>query len=497
MNKTIITILIVAIMVGTGLVVSSAPITPTINSESFVYDTELDFNNGTHNGTSVDTDGRLKSIIYDNFTDFTKCEQIISEYNTIPFTYNLGYAEQSTIGANSIGFLVNENGTELGNIKNFSTKSRLHSGSSPKTYIGLGYSDNRPTDTSLMTHTIEVYYTFAFVGFNRWTMRIRYLNDTGVYNYWDGDSWETSGYIILSMPSSAGRIYSTFYESNGTSFNITVHDEFTGLEITKTNNVSLSDVNNTNANYWAICGSEYNVNANNRIYYYNLHQENTIWQSNLIETPENFTIRNLNISLENSSLDASYINSIEVLDENNVTIDWYNNSVVQNTTLNQFDFENNLLGIINSNFSLKFNFKNTNSNEYLEILSLNLTFDEPIFVPVADAGIDQSVMVGDTVQFDGTGSSEDMNYTWTFIYDEETITLYGIEPTYVFEKKGVYTVTLTVTNEAEMETTDTVEITVRNIYQFLVEIILILFIIFIILFLIIWIIRKLEKEIKE
>ena len=92
--------------------------------------------------------------------------------------------------------------------------------------------------------------------------------------------------------------------------------------------------------------------------------------------------------------------------------------------------------------------------------------------PVADAGIDQTASAGDTVTFDGAGSTDDVevtNYTWTFTYDGSTVTLYGAAPTFVFDVAGTYTVTLTVTDADDLSDTDTVEITVQESSKTFIE----------------------------
>ncbi len=101
--------------------------------------------------------------------------------------------------------------------------------------------------------------------------------------------------------------------------------------------------------------------------------------------------------------------------------------------------------------------------------TVTITVSEVVVVndpPVADAGADQpDVEVGDTVTFDGSGSSDDVlvtNYTWTFTYDGDTVELWGVGPTFVFDIAGTYVVTLTV-SDADAETdTDTVTITVTE-----------------------------------
>ncbi|MCJ7488940.1 MAG: PKD domain-containing protein, partial [Thermoplasmata archaeon] len=81
---------------------------------------------------------------------------------------------------------------------------------------------------------------------------------------------------------------------------------------------------------------------------------------------------------------------------------------------------------------------------------------EDVFVPaneppVANAGTDKTVEVGEEVTFTGSASTDSdgtiANYTWTFTYDGETETLYGVSPKFTFEIAKAYTVTLTVTDD--------------------------------------------------
>ena len=92
-----------------------------------------------------------------------------------------------------------------------------------------------------------------------------------------------------------------------------------------------------------------------------------------------------------------------------------------------------------------------------------LDVNEP---PTADAGVNQTVSVGVVVKLNGSSSTDDSgsieNYTWTFVYDNESRELYGVAPIFTFNIAGTYVVTLTV-EDAEGETdTDTVIITVEE-----------------------------------
>jgi parallel beta-helix repeat protein len=81
--------------------------------------------------------------------------------------------------------------------------------------------------------------------------------------------------------------------------------------------------------------------------------------------------------------------------------------------------------------------------------------------PVANAGPDQTVIVGETVYFDGSGSTDPdgtiISYNWDF---GDTNTGTGVTTTHSYINVGTYTVTLTVTDDYGATDTDTMEITV-------------------------------------
>ena len=97
--------------------------------------------------------------------------------------------------------------------------------------------------------------------------------------------------------------------------------------------------------------------------------------------------------------------------------------------------------------------------------STEISRDVPSEPPVANAGDNQTVNQGDTVTFNGSGSTDDVgidNYTWSFT-DEIAITLYGVSPTYTFENAGSYPVMLNVTNGDGNFSLDTMTVTVNDI----------------------------------
>jgi len=86
-------------------------------------------------------------------------------------------------------------------------------------------------------------------------------------------------------------------------------------------------------------------------------------------------------------------------------------------------------------------------------------------IPVAEAGPDRTVDQGDTVIFNGSGSTDDIaitNYTWTFA-DDGPQTLSGINVNYTFANAGIFIITLNVTDAAGNFSIDTFNVTVRDI----------------------------------
>jgi PKD repeat protein len=87
--------------------------------------------------------------------------------------------------------------------------------------------------------------------------------------------------------------------------------------------------------------------------------------------------------------------------------------------------------------------------------------------PAADAGLDVSASEGETIEFDGSGSTDDasvdlLTYVWTFEYDGEVVNLTGTQTEFIFDIAGTYDVTLNVTDAEGLWDTDTVTVTVEE-----------------------------------
>jgi hypothetical protein len=120
-------------------------------------------------------------------------------------------------------------------------------------------------------------------------------------------------------------------------------------------------------------------------------------------------------------------------------------------------------------------------------------------IPSANAGLNQTVYTNITVIFDGSLSFDLIgieNYTWTFVYNNTNVTLYGVNPSFIFEYSGFYNITLNVIDYAGNPDSDIILVIINTpptITEIIIEILMQLgpvLIIFSILGLIIKNIRK-------
>jgi parallel beta-helix repeat protein len=85
--------------------------------------------------------------------------------------------------------------------------------------------------------------------------------------------------------------------------------------------------------------------------------------------------------------------------------------------------------------------------------------------PHANAGSNLDLFQGMIVTFNGSHSSDNDrigNYTWIFNYDGSIITLYGIAPSFMFEKIGKYEITLTVKDPSGNLASDSISVAVAS-----------------------------------
>ncbi len=99
--------------------------------------------------------------------------------------------------------------------------------------------------------------------------------------------------------------------------------------------------------------------------------------------------------------------------------------------------------------------------------TINVTVAPANTPPVSNAGSDQVVEAGSMVILDGSGSTDDggaanLTFEWEFIYDGKTETLYGPQPTFVFDIPGTYTVTLLVTDSGGLTSASSMNVTVKE-----------------------------------
>ena len=87
-------------------------------------------------------------------------------------------------------------------------------------------------------------------------------------------------------------------------------------------------------------------------------------------------------------------------------------------------------------------------------------------LPMAEAGEDMEISQHILATFNGENSSDNVGvfgYTWSFVYDSETVTLFGMMADFTFDTADTYNVTLTITDVTGNRGTDHLFVTVRDI----------------------------------
>ena len=92
-------------------------------------------------------------------------------------------------------------------------------------------------------------------------------------------------------------------------------------------------------------------------------------------------------------------------------------------------------------------------------------WSEDYSTPIADAGLNRTVIQGDIVDFNASGSSDNVgiiNYTWDFNYNGTSIQLFEVSPSFEFIYIGNYTVELNVLDAGGNSDSDQIWVNVED-----------------------------------
>jgi PKD repeat protein len=106
-------------------------------------------------------------------------------------------------------------------------------------------------------------------------------------------------------------------------------------------------------------------------------------------------------------------------------------------------------------------YQRTHDAEFRDAFIMSFDFKSPI----ADAGPDLTIDQHEAVQFDGTGSMDNLgidNWTWSFNDGRGACALYGSGPSHTFHEAGTFTVSLNVTDSSGNWAVDRMNVTVRD-----------------------------------
>jgi serine protease len=143
-------------------------------------------------------------------------------------------------------------------------------------------------------------------------------------------------------------------------------------------------------------------------------------------------------------------------------VDFYNNTtLIASDTTSPYSVSWDSTGVTDGTYILKAVAIDSISQQTSD--SINVSVDNVMVPPMANAGPDNSANVGQTVSFDGSGSTDPdgsiVSYAWDF-GDGTTGT--GVNVTHIYTVAGIYTATLTVTDNSGLTGTDAAIITVSQ-----------------------------------
>jgi uncharacterized repeat protein (TIGR01451 family) len=161
------------------------------------------------------------------------------------------------------------------------------------------------------------------------------------------------------------------------------------------------------------------------------------------------------------------------LDTHTATWDWGDGSLPQSGIVTEENEEPDATGTVTRDYSYGDN------GEYT--ITLTVTDDDGGFAtdtiivqvinvpPVADAGSDLTVNEGELIYLDGSGTYDPgfldvLTYTWDFGDGSPTVSdVFLWNPEHVYIENGIYTATLTVTDDDGETSTDSIVVTVNNV----------------------------------
>jgi PKD repeat protein len=158
-------------------------------------------------------------------------------------------------------------------------------------------------------------------------------------------------------------------------------------------------------------------------------------------------------------------NSDLTIDNVYSTDEWLTIEELDKNTTSPGEMSNLMISVSHTKMGIYFGSVHihTNAGEYQILVSMVVERMAPL-APVADAGLDQRVEIGEIVQFDGSDSYDLDGFIETYEWDfGDGTTGTGITPMHVYAANGTYIVTLTVTDNASLSDTDICIIQVGNL----------------------------------
>jgi hypothetical protein len=210
-----------------------------------------------------------------------------------------------------------------------------------------------------------------------------------------------------------------------------------------------------------ICDVQYNIDGDS-IDYYPLFVDETPPTITNLQPSDNSTTNDNTTTISADYSDQTGVNVSRVL----LMVDSVDVTSSATVTTSSVMYTS---AFSDGNHTVYIEVRDNSTNKYLAKATWNFTVDTP---PTANAGADRNIDVGNTVNFDGSGSTDNidslnqLNFTWNITKDGVLIiTLHGVTPSYVFNDEGQFEVNLTVQDRTDNVGYDTIIVTVTTTAQ--------------------------------
>jgi hypothetical protein len=342
----------------------------------FDFNTTAEWNDdATFEGSTSKSD-KLRSGIYDDFSDFAKSAQLSSD-GTWVYTGGCGHL------ASGAGMLWYNTGRSWSDFSNAKTWARCVDGYYGTNINHLLVTDKltAPTPTDRGVGIIGCYRG----GGGNCAVKISYKDSSGILHYWKnsvGENIWTTNAADVGQYNTTMNSHGTKYvlETDSTRWRVLAYDYLDNL-IDVTTWVNKADTYSNTGNLWFSTGVPSSWNYGTYAFLYSLTQPTTNWKSKVLTPTLDHKLLSLKFDLTGGSV-TNYIDKVEIIRESDgAVVSTAPGNITGNTTIYGSAFDNALECTTNEPFRIKLYFQNDG------ILEVNSIEGEWVHKDVASGGL--------------------------------------------------------------------------------------------------------------